>query len=169
MLPLCMVEIDWIRYYSDPISVDTVSNQFSVCIATRGDHMLDIFVEKIIVFPTDFSENLIVREPEDFEISFIGDIGMECSNTGYLEKFSKKNRLPPEDELRMEVDNIWLECEYLSEYPWCEGKGKLELRIEERWESTDREDLDSWTRELLYSGILRNDDTDLMPTLDQFA
>ena len=131
--------------------------------------MLDIFVEEIIIFPADFSEDLIIRESEHLEISLIRDIGMKSSYSRNLEKLPEENCLPSEYELCMKVNNIWLELENLSQNPWCEGEGEPELRIEECRKTADREDLDSRTGELFHSGILRNDNTDLMSTLDQFA
>ena len=164
-----VVETDRIGNDRDLISIDAMSDQLFSCIATRCDHMLDIFVEEIIIFPADFSEDLIIRESEHLEISLIRDIGMKGSYSRNLEKLPEENCLPSEYELCMEVNNIWLELENLSQNSWCEGESESELRIEECGKSADREDLDSRTGELLHSSILRNNDTDLMSTLDKLA
>ena len=166
---LKVVEFDRIGKDRDLISIDAMSDQLVSCIVTRCDHVLDIFVERIIVFPTNLSEDLIIRESENFEISFISNIGVEGADTGNLEKLAEEDCLPSKHELCMEVNNIWLECEHFSQYSWCEGEGESELRIEKRWKSTDCEDFDSETGELLHSSILRNNDTNLMPTLDKLA
>ena len=113
----------------DLISIDAMSDQLFSCIATRCDHMLDIFVEEIIIFPADFSEDLIIRESEHLEISLIRDIGMKGSYSRNLEKLSEENCLPSEYELCMEVNNIWLELENLSQNSWCEGESESD-RVE---------------------------------------
>lgn len=138
-------------------------------ILARSYDMFAVLVEEVIVFPPEFAENPEVIEPDDFEVSFIGDVGMESADTRDFHKLPEYDRLPPEDKLGMVMDDIGLEYTDFLDKRRREGESDLEVRVEKCRKAPDRYYLDTRVLKIQHSCIIGNDDTDLMPPIGQFA
>lgn len=129
--------------------------------------MLTMLVEKVIVFPSEFSEYTEIIESDDLQISLIGYIGMKCPDSRNPEEFSEDDRLPSEDKLSMVMDNIRLECPDLFDERWRKGKCDLEIWVEECRKSFNGDNFDTWVLEIRNSGICRNHDAYLVSPIRQ--
>lgn len=134
------------------------------CIQAGHEHSVDLLVEEIIVFPSHFSEDPHI-ESDDLQVAFICDVGMEGSDDGLLEHLRHDDRLPSDDELRMEVDDIGVEILYLPDEIWRESECDPEIRVEDGRDSLDRKDFDILMGEFLHSAVVRGDDEHVVPTI----
>lgn len=91
--------------------------------------MLAMFVEKIIVFPTEFSENTKIIQAHDLQISFIRNVRMEGSDPWNLHKLPEDYCLPAEYELGMIMDDIGFEFPDSPDKRRGKTKGKFKIRV----------------------------------------
>lgn len=138
-------------------------------IQARSQYMFAVFVEKIIIPPTKLSENPEFFQTNNTQVSFIGNIGMERSYAGNFHKFSEDYGLPPEYELRMVMNNIWLKIPNLVYKRGCKTKSNLEVRIEKCRKSFYRKYLDTRILKIRNSRIVWYYDAYLMPPIRKFS
>lgn len=133
----------WIWENVDLLYWYSVLGEFLLRIDTRSDNSLAMFIEKVIIFPTNFAKYLKIFHPDNFQISFICYIGMKCTDSRNTQNLTKHYCLPPKYKLCMKMNNIWLKSTDSLNKSWSKSKCNLKIWIEKCRKSLNRKYLNT--------------------------
>lgn len=146
----------------------SVFRKFRFRIDTRCNHMLTMFIEKIIIFPTNLTKYFEIFHPDNFEISFICYVSMKRSDSRNTQNLPEYYCLPTKYKLRMKMNNIWFESTNPFHKSRSEGKSNLKIWIKKCRKSFYTQYLNAWVTKFRKSWIIRNNDEYFMTTIREF-
>lgn len=158
-----------IREERDFLCRNPMIDEFLSGIDARRYDMFAVLVEKIIIFPSKFSEDMKVLEAYHFEISFIRNVGVECPNAGDFQYLSEHDCLPPKYKLRMIVDNIGLKFSDFLNKRGSENKSDFKVRIEKGGKAFHWKNFNTVVFEISNPRIIRHYDTHLVSPIGKFT